>query len=101
MGGIMGTRSHTSRIGLCQLALGVTKIAIGRFELGHAGASADEKSTGQCHCCTLVRDHEYAAVGAIFRAKAATYTMVLDHDLQVFPAVNGVHWTTHHAMRIG
>ena len=81
--------------------MGIAEIAVSGFQLGYAMTTAHEHTGRHRHCAALVRNHEDTAVGTILRAQTATDTVIFDHDLQVFAAMDGIDGTADHAMRVG
>ena len=79
----------------------VAEIAGGGLELGDSRRRTGTSGVRDFQTLAAVWDHEDVSVGTIFGAQTAADAVILDHDLKVFAAVNGIHRTAGHAVRIG
>src|SRR4051794_6741809 len=98
--GIMWTRCHTSRLGRGSLALSIAQIA--GDSLGARDSVCLPWVLRILHfdLPLLVRHHENVAVGTVGGAKTAPDAMILDDDLQVLAAMDGIDGAAEHAVRI-
>ena len=63
--------------------------------------SAGVPGVGELGAVAFVRDHRDVPVWAVRRAEAAADAVILDHDLEVFAAMDRIDGAAGHAVRVG
>lgn len=97
---IVRAGSDALRIGRRVFAVGIAQVTRRGFELAHFGQTVTTSLAVRFDEVSLIGHHENAAVGTVRSTQAAANAVVLNDDLKVLAAVNRVHRTADHAMRI-
>ncbi len=97
---VVRTRRHALRLRDGEIAVRVAQIARRRFQMPDAHCPFRVDGVLHLDFVPLVGQHENTAVRTIRRTQPAPDAVVLDDDLLVPSAMDRIHRTTHHAMRV-
>src|SRR5687768_8071492 len=96
----MRAGSNTLRIGRSIFAMRIAQVAGRSFKLADFQCTVSARWIVRLNELPLVGHHENAAVRTIRSAQSAADAVILDDDLEMLAAMNGIHRAAHHAMRI-